>query len=156
QAAAAIGKHFSEPVLRLALQMDATNGDPSTAAAPPAPAGDLAPALRMLQHADLIHPEPSAGQPEYAFKHTLTQEVAYHSQLQETRPGNHGGVARAPEVAHAARLGEFAALLAHHWEAADKRYQALQWRRRAALRVTNIQVRRDKVRRSQSSAGTPP
>ncbi len=138
--AAVIGKHFSEPVLRLALATDTLPTDQTV--------GDLTDALRTLQHADLIRREPSEGHAEYSFKHPLTQEVAYTSQLQETRARKHDAVARALEVVHADRLGEYAALLAHHWAAADKRYEAQLWRRRAALHVTNIQVRRERVRRS--------
>jgi len=133
-AAAVIGKRFSEPVLRLVHEMEATD-DKSPAA--PATLGrdtdaELASALRILQHVDLIHPVPSAPQTEYAFKHTLTQEVAYSSQLQETRARKHAAVARALEAVHADRLGEVTALIAYHWEAANEPYQARQWRERAA------------------------
>ena len=146
QAAAVIGKRFSEPVLQLALGPALGTDGPPIEQQPGATV-DLAQALRTLQDADLIHSEPSTVPVEYAFKHALTQEVAYHSQLQETRARKHEAVARALEVVYAARLGEYAALVAHHWEAANKRYEARLWRRRAALRVTNIQVRRDGVRR---------
>jgi class 3 adenylate cyclase len=149
QGAAVIGKRFSEPVLRLALETDAPpNEPPAGAASEPSTPVDLAQALRALQHADLIRPEPSEGHAEYSFRHPLTQEVAYSSQLQETRARRHEAVARALAVVHADRLGEYAALLAHHWGAANKRYEAQLWRSRAALRVTTIQVRRERVRRS--------
>jgi class 3 adenylate cyclase len=148
QVAAIIGKRFAAPVLRLALETDATPPGAGGTAHSRDHGADFAAALGLLERADLIHPDPSAGAAEYAFKHPLTQEVAYGSQLQETRARQHEAVARALEVVHADRLGEHAALLAHHWAAADKRYQAMQWRRRAALRVTSIQVRRDKMRRS--------
>lgn len=150
-AAAVIGKQFSEPVLQLALRTDAaaTDSQPGAAVAPhPYNDAELAAALSALQRADLIHPEMSETRAAYAFKHPLTQEVAYHSQLQEVRARKHEAVARAVEVVHADRLGEHAALLAHHWTAANKRYEAQLWRGRAALRVTTIQVRRDRVRRS--------
>jgi class 3 adenylate cyclase len=141
QGAAVIGKRFGEPVLRLALETDAAASGLS--AVP-----DLASALRTLERADLIRAEPCDGPSEYSFKHPLTQEVAYSSQLQETRTRKHAAVARALEIVHADRLGEYAALLTHHWAAADKRYEAQLWRGRAALRVTTIQVRRERVRRS--------
>jgi class 3 adenylate cyclase len=141
QGAAVIGKQFAEPVLRLALETDAPASGLSAVA-------DLAHALRTLEAADLVRREPSDGHAEYTFKHPLTQEVAYSSQLQETRARKHEAVARALEVVHADRLGEYAALLAHHWAAANKRYEAQLWRGRAALRVTTIQVRRERVRRS--------
>ena len=83
---------------------------------------------------------------ETAFNPTVTFIETYHSQLLETRARKHVAVARALEVVYADRLGEHAALLAHHWDAANKRYEARLLRRRAALHVTNIQVRREKVR----------
>jgi adenylate cyclase len=136
QTAAVIGKRFAEPVLRLTLQAEAS---------PCGQAGgglDVAAALRLLQGADLIHAGGTEAQREYVFKHPLTQEVAYAAQLQETRQRMHAAVAGALEVVYADRLGAHAALLAHHWEAANQPYDARLWRRRAALRVTNIQTRR--------------
>ena len=143
QTAAVIGKRFAEPVLRIALGAAAAPTDRH-----PGADAEVTEALRMLQLADLIRLEPSAAAQEYVFKHPLIQEVAYSSQLQETRERRHEGTAQALEIVYADRLGEYAALLAHHLEAANKRYEARLWRRRAALRVTNIQVRRDRVRRS--------
>lgn len=135
QTAAVIGKRFFEPVLRLALASDAPPGESDSP-------DSVAQALRTLQRADLIRTEGDGAPAEYAFKHPLTQEVAYGAQLQEARARQHEIVARALEVVHAARLGEHAALLAHHWAAAHKRSEAQLWHRRAALRVTNIQVSR--------------
>ena len=135
QTAAVIGKRFSQPVLQLAL-------GPETAAA------DLTHSLNALERADLVHSESSDRLAEYGFKHPLTQEVAYTSQLQETRAHTHAAVAQALEVVHADRLGEVAALLAHHWEAANQRAQAQLWRWRATLRVTSIQTRRATPKRS--------
>jgi len=146
QTAAVIGKRFSEPVLRHALVAGEALAEHSPAAAADRDA-ILAKALRTLKAADLIHAEPPDNRAEYAFKHPLTQEVAYASQLQETRARKHEAVARALETVHADRLGEYATLLAHHWEAADKRYETQLWRRRAMLRVTNIQTRRERGRR---------
>jgi adenylate cyclase len=126
QTAAVVGKRFSESVLRQVIDTEI----------------DLAGALATLQRAGMIEREPSEGAPRLAFKHSLTHEVAYFSQLQETRAQTHERVARALEVAKPARLGEQAAEIAHHWHAAGKRYEARLWSRRAALRVTNIQVGR--------------
>ena len=124
QVAAVAGKRFEEALLRAVL------GDAAAA---------LPEALRTLARADLIHPD---GASHFAFKHPLTQEVAYGSQLQEVRAARHEAVARALQELHADRLGEQADLLAHHWDAAGKRGEARRWRRLAALRVTNIQLRR--------------
>ncbi|HTO09395.1 MAG TPA: adenylate/guanylate cyclase domain-containing protein [Myxococcota bacterium] len=124
QVAAVVGKSFAEPVLRVVLA-DA--------------AGDLPEALAVLQRADLVRAD---GDGRYAFKHPLTQEVAYGSLLQEPRAARHEAVARALQDLYHDRLGEHADLIAHHWEAAGKRHESYRWRRLAALRVTNIQLRR--------------
>jgi class 3 adenylate cyclase len=128
QIAAVVGKSFAEPVVRAVL------GDG---------AGDLPEALAVLQRADLVRAD---GDGRFAFKHPLTQEVAYASQLQEARAARHEAVARALQDLHQDRLGEHADLIAHHWEAAGKRHEAYRWRRLAALRVTNIQLRRPEKR----------
>jgi predicted ATPase len=77
----------------------------------------------------------------YAFRHPLTQEVAYQGQLGDRRARLHGAVASALQTLMADRLGEHAALIAHHWRAAGMRYEAVRWERRAALRVASIQLR---------------
>ena len=69
---------------------------------------------------------------EYAFKHPLTQEVAYQSQLAERRARVHAAVARALEAMDPAGTGERAALLAHHYEAAGEALPAARWHDRAA------------------------
>ena len=95
---------------------------------------ELALTLRALDQAELIH----AG----AFAHALVQEVAYQSQLADRRRETHERVARALEDLHADELGKQASLIAHHWESAERSWIGRVWRRRAALRVSNIEVRR--------------
>jgi hypothetical protein len=52
----------------------------------------------------------------------------------------HGPVAVAVEKLRADRLGEFASLISHHWEASGMRFEAARWQRRAALNVASIKV----------------
>jgi class 3 adenylate cyclase len=125
QAAAVIGKQFDEPLLRAVV---ALGGETVTSA------------LLGLQEADFIHEAAAYSQPQYAFKHPLTREVAYQSQLGDQRAGMHAAVATALEKLRADRLGECASLIAHHWEASGKRFQAARWQRRAALNVSRIKV----------------
>jgi class 3 adenylate cyclase/tetratricopeptide (TPR) repeat protein len=115
--AAVIGRDFVEPVLRAVA-------DP--------PVDDLEATLRALVDAELVRPVSLYPTPEYAFVHPLTQEVAYRSQLSERRSRTHARVAAALAEYHRERLDERAALLAHHWEAADERLEAARWSRRAA------------------------
>jgi len=124
QTAAVIGKRFSELILRSIVGL---------------PTGEVDRSLAMLEHVEFIRGETES---EYVFRHPLTQEVAYGSQLLEQRIALHAAVARALEEVFAERLGECAALIAHHWEQARRPGQARRWRRLATLRVTRIQPRR--------------
>jgi class 3 adenylate cyclase len=117
QTASVIGKTFSEPILRRVVDL----GD-----------GDLLAALHALTSAEFLYQEALYPEAEYAFKHPLTQEVAYRSQLAERRARVHGRVARAIEELEAGKLGERAALLAYHCEHAGETREAAKWHRAAA------------------------
>ncbi|TMA62192.1 MAG: zinc-ribbon domain-containing protein [Deltaproteobacteria bacterium] len=126
QAAAVIGKQFDEPLLKAVVGLDDHH---------------LATALGGLQEAEFIHEVMPYPVPHYAFKHPLTREVAYQSQLAERRAHLHAAVAGALETLRADRLGEYASLIAHHWDASGMRFEAQRWRRRAALKVSSIKLR---------------
>jgi class 3 adenylate cyclase/tetratricopeptide (TPR) repeat protein len=117
QTASVIGKTFSEPI----LQRVADLGD-----------GDLPAALHALTSAEFLYQEALYPQAEYAFKHPLTQEVAYRSQLAQQRASVHAAVARALVELGSGKLDEHAALLAYHWENAGEAREAATWHRRAA------------------------
>ncbi len=117
QTAAVIGMDFTEPVLRRVADL------------PPAP---LEAALRTLKEAELVFERELYPEAEYAFKHPLTREVAYQSQLAERRARTHAAVARVIAELGPDKLDERAALLAHHWEAASEPLEAARWSRRAA------------------------
>jgi class 3 adenylate cyclase len=118
QMAAVIGGQFSEPVLRH------VSGLPEAA---------LASTLRALVAAEFLSEQELYPEVEYAFRHALTEEVAYRSQLGSRRAEVHGAVARAIEELHPDRVDERAALLAQHWEAAGELEQAAHWNARAAV-----------------------
>src|SRR5213594_2748624 len=128
QSAAVIGKQFDEALLREVCGLVDEH--------------DLDAALRALQEEDFLRLVTLSPQPEYAFKHPLMSDVAYRSQLGERRAQLHAAVATALEKLKADRLGEYASLIAHHWEASGMRFEAARWKRRAALRVASIKVRR--------------
>src|SRR5262249_29565825 len=85
-----------------------------------------------LTNAEFLYQEALYPEAEYSFKHPLSQEVAYRSQLTERRSGVHATVARTIEELESGKLGERAALLAYHWEHAGDPGQAAKWHRRAA------------------------
>jgi class 3 adenylate cyclase len=124
--AAVIGKQFDEPLLREVSGL----GD----------AHDLNAVLDSLQDEEFFTLVTLSPRPEYAFKHPLVREVAYVSQLGERRAQVHAAVAAALEKLRSDRLGEYASLIAHHWEASGMRFEAARWKRRAALKVANIKV----------------
>ena len=117
QTAAVIGKVFAEPVLRRVAEL---------------PEPELAAALRGLVAAEFLDERALYPEAEYAFRHPLTQEMAYRSQLGERRARVHAAVARVIAELYAGKLDERAALLAHHWEAAGDALEAARWSRRAA------------------------
>jgi adenylate cyclase len=117
QTASVIGKNFSEPILRRVVEF----GDE-----------DLPAALHALRDAEFLYQEALYPEADYAFKHPLTWEVAYRSQLSERRARVHRTVACAIEEVGKEKLGERAALLAYHWEQAGDAREAARWHRRAA------------------------
>src|SRR5262249_60248320 len=106
--------------------------EPILLAAATRPAGEVRAALATLKTHEFVYEQALYPVAEYAFKHPLTQEVALGSQLQERRRRTHATVARAIETAHAEKLDEQAALLAHHWEEAGEALRAARWHHRAA------------------------
>jgi class 3 adenylate cyclase/tetratricopeptide (TPR) repeat protein len=117
QAAAVLGKTFTEPLLESIADV---------------PHEELRAALDALKRGEFVYEQALFPVAEYAFKHPLTQEVALGSQLGERRKQLHARAAEALERVHADRLDENAALLAHHWEGADRPREAARWQRRAA------------------------
>ncbi len=118
QAASVIGKEFAEPILSAVLDW------PST---------ELSSSIQALKDAEFLFEKSLYPVTEYAFKHPLTQEVALGSQLRERRAKTHAAVARTIEAAHAERLDEHAALLAHHYDEAGDHDQAARFHRLAAI-----------------------
>jgi adenylate cyclase len=120
QLASVIGGEVSEPLLQSLADL---------------PRGELGEALQTLVSAELLTERMGNAGVEYAFKHPLTHEVAYRSQLGEHRRHVHRQVALAVEQLHPDRLDERAALIAQHWEAAGEPLPAASWSGRAAAWV---------------------
>src|SRR5262249_14203935 len=115
--AAVIGEEISEPILKRVSD---------------APEADVAEALRTLVRAEFLYEQALYPEAQYTFKHPLTQEVAYHSQLGAHRASLHGRVARVIQELYPDKLDERAALVAHHLEQAGETLDAARWHRRAA------------------------
>lgn len=125
QLAAVVGRRFREAVLKRVTGLE------------PAALSD---SLAALQSAEIVHRETFYGD-SHVFKHPLTREVAYGSLLSARRREAHASAAAALRDLED-RLGEHAGRIAQHWDEAGKPKEAAAWRRREALRVTNLVPRR--------------
>lgn len=67
-----------------------------------------------------------------AFRHPLTREVAYGTQLAEQRAATHAAVARATIELNPDRQDELAALIASHLDSGGETLEAARWAARAA------------------------
>lgn len=115
--AAIIGKEFQTAVLQ------------SVANLPPV---EIEAALARLCAAEMLQLRSGQDGQGYGFRHPLTQEVAYSTQLRARRSVLHARVARAIEQFYPERLDEFAALLSHHFEQAGEAAAAAEYAARAA------------------------
>ena len=117
QTAAVIGRQFSGPLAgRVAGLVD----------------HELEAALRSLVEGEFIYETATYPEDEYAFKHALTEEVAYRSQLARHRARTHAAVARVLAELDAEKLDERASLIAHHHELGGELLDAARWNARAA------------------------
>ena len=102
------------------------------------PGNEVDGATTHLLRAELIREFARLPEPEYIFKHGLTQEAAYASILADRRRVLHERVALQLEEGVGERTGEHAAVLAHHWLRADRVEPALAWTLRAAERAHDL------------------
>ena len=117
QVAATIGKEFERWLLRSASELDDDQ---------------LEVALSELCEAEFVQQTALYPEPQYAFRHPLTQEVAYGTQLAAARAATHAAIARGMQETDPELLDERAALIAQHFEQAGDAMQAAKWHARAA------------------------
>jgi class 3 adenylate cyclase/tetratricopeptide (TPR) repeat protein len=78
------------------------------------PEDELRTGLARLQTAELLYESSLFPEPEYAFKHALTNEVVYRSLLQDRQRVLHARILDAIETLYRDRLIEHVERLAHH------------------------------------------
>jgi len=100
---------------------------------------ELNPALCDLVDGGFLYEAEIYPERVLAFRHPLTREVAYGSQLADGRAATHAAAARAMIELEPERLDELAALVAHHMEAGGETLEAARWHARAAYWVGNSQ-----------------
>jgi predicted ATPase len=95
------------------------------------PDDELERGLSRLQAGEFIYEQPAAGNVEYIFKHALTQEVAYNSNLIERRKLLHERAGLALESMFAEQLEDHLDELAHHYDRSENVAKAVEYLGRA-------------------------
>ncbi len=117
EAAAVLGKEFPVRLLARVAELDEPALDEE---------------LGALVAAEFLFERAPGPESTYAFRHPLTQEVAYRSQLRERRALLHAAAARAIADHYPDQTDQRSALIAHHWERAGEEPEAALWYARAA------------------------
>ncbi len=117
QVASVVGREVGARTLGLTAEMDE---------------GELNPALCELVDGGFLYEAELYPERVLAFRHPLTREVAYGTQLGERRAATHVAAARAMIEREPERLDELAALVASHMEAGGEMREAARWSARAA------------------------
>jgi predicted ATPase len=91
--------------------------------------------LAGLQAREFIYEQPAFPEPEYTFKHALTQEVAYGSVLGARRQVLHERTAHAIEEVFRYSLDAHYAELAHHYSRTDNAAKAVEYLRLAGTQA---------------------
>jgi adenylate cyclase len=117
QAASVAGKEIPERALRLTARLDRD---------------EIEPLLCELTESGFLYEIELYPERVFAFRHPLTREVAYGTQLGEQRAATHAAVARATIELNPERQDELAALIASHMESGGETLEAARWSARAA------------------------
>ncbi|HEX9968271.1 MAG TPA: adenylate/guanylate cyclase domain-containing protein [Solirubrobacterales bacterium] len=126
QAASVAGKEVPEPTLAAVVGEE--------------PAG-IEERLRQLIDAGFLYKAELYPERVLAFRHPLTREVAYGSQLADQRRPLHAATARALIETNPERHDEMAALIAHHLQEGGETREAARWSARAAFWAGHSQPR---------------
>ncbi|MGE0067169.1 MAG: adenylate/guanylate cyclase domain-containing protein [Solirubrobacterales bacterium] len=125
-----------DPEAKLLLQVASVVGKEISAEALGLTAGleqeQIDRALRELVGAGFLYEAALYPRRVLAFRHPLTREVAYGTQLADGRARTHAAAARATIELEPERLDELAPLIAAHMEAGEELREAARWSARAA------------------------
>ncbi len=111
--------------------------------------GDLA----ALQQSEFIYQVAWDPEPEYMFRHALTQEAAYKTILRKHRRSFHRQVGEAMEKLFAARHDEYASIIAHHFSESGDETQAFTYSNMAGHSTLRLYDLADAVAHFDSAVG---
>src|SRR5262249_53194864 len=78
-------------------------------------------------HKEFLYEQPAFPEPDYSFKHALTQEVAYGTVLQERHKALHERTAQAIESLYHTKLEDHYSELAHHYSHSGNTPKAVEY-----------------------------
>ncbi len=96
--------------------------------------------LSHLRNGEFIYEQPAFPEPEYIFKHALTQEVAYNSLLVERRKVLHERAAQAIEGLFHLRVEDHYGELAYHYGRSGNVQKAIEYLQQAVQRSANAEA----------------
>ncbi len=94
--------------------------------------------LEELRRREFVVQEPGAGDPQFAFRHALTQDVAYSGLLDRRRRELHRAAGEALERLHAGHTDEVADRLGYHFSSAGAHEEAARYLAIAAERALRV------------------
>jgi class 3 adenylate cyclase/tetratricopeptide (TPR) repeat protein len=94
--------------------------------------------LTELKRIELIYEKALGRDPEFVFRHALTQDVAYASMLQSERRRLHALIGRAMEDVYAGRLEERTEELVHHFARGEVWDKVARYAREAGDRAARL------------------
>jgi class 3 adenylate cyclase len=112
---------------------------------------DLERALAVLQSAEFIYEQPAFPDPEYIFKHALTQEVAYNSVLIERRKLLHERAAAAIESIYASGLDDHLEEFARHYSRSHNASKAVEYLRLASAQAIKRSHHTDAIAQARAA-----
>ena len=101
--------------------------------------------LAHLQTAELLYESSLFPEPEYAFKHALTNEVVYRGLLQDRQRALHGRILDAIETLYGDRLVEQVERLAHHAVRGARWDRAVRYLRQAGEKAVARSANREAI-----------
>ena len=137
QVASVIGRTFSNTLLQAVL------GDSE----------DLKSHLADLQASEFVYEERLFPEPEYVFKHALTQDVAYNSLLIKRRKEIHEMIGGAVEGLYPDRLEELCEVMAHHYASAEHWEKAFEYLKMSGNKASGNSSYREALRFYREAIG---
>lgn len=141
QTAAVIGRSFAQRVLADVVRVAPAERELS----------ELSSHLGVLTYEELVRERARGPEPEYIFKHALTQEAAYAQLLLRRRKELHRRTGQVLEQLYGDERDEYAPVLAYHFRLGEDWLPAARYAMRAARRALRLRALDDASKQYESA-----